>query len=158
MYLWGFRSDDLLGLFWNIETASRRDIDGDGMIGPPVRESFEIVQTERKALGASHTAIIDIQGRPECFAKFAYAAVTGDSLAMDAWCGRDRPWSRADYIHNRQECIRLGWLEWRDPRNRNLGLDLTEMGEHGLGPWLEQYARAHAYATGGQLTPPVDME
>lgn len=133
------------------------DINQDGVVGElPPQPSFLIEQVDKKQ-GGAHIDRVQPVGPLDAFATFAFAALNGQSMAMDAWAGKYKPWSRGDYITNREKLIALGWIRWVDSKNKSLGLELTDDGREGFPQWLQQYARTHAHATGDVqvISPPA---
>jgi len=57
----------------------------------------------------------------------------GRPFSEREWCGRGRLLaSRAEYEHLRDRFIALGWLRWKDERNRQQGLEWTPAGTAGM--------------------------
>ena len=111
-------------LLWAKETRLGRDLDGDGVVGPPpkVQERVVIVnagQAQRESVRRDGAA------RASQFAEFV-AALPARGTAMDDWSELGRE-TYADY---RDALIRLGWAAWNSTKkdgmpNKKQGWALT---------------------------------
>ena len=72
--------------------------------------------------------ILNLPVDEEALREFARAALEGRSLGVNEWTGRGRPFTRATYEMVRGEMIRAGLLAWRDERNPQAGVMVTERG------------------------------
>ncbi len=104
-----------------IEVVTGMDLDHDGQVGPPRTLRVEVSEPRS-------THILNLPVEEEALREFARAALEGRSLGVNEWTGRGRPFTRATYERLRSELMRAGLLAWRDERNPQAGVVVTERG------------------------------
>lgn len=58
----------------------------------------------------------------------ASGVVSGSSLAENAWCGANKPFSKAQFQELRQALLERGWLQWRNQKAPAQGCEVTHVG------------------------------
>lgn len=75
----------------------------------------------------------------------ASGVVSGSSLAENAWCGANKPFSKAQFQELRQALLERGWLQWRNQNAPAQGLELTHVGRR-VFSYLAEYNHLPAQA------------
>lgn len=147
---WALLLVDHRRLLWAVENLTSGDLDGDGVVGnpEPARLVLEVKQetSERRGLDFLH---LDVD--QAIFLTWARAALAGQSLAVAAWVGRGRPFTRGQYEGMLAELERSGIVRLSDARNPQNGRELTGAGRAALRACVHEYAMVtgHTDAHGG---------
>ena len=118
-------------LLWAKETRTGRDLDGDGVVGPPpkTKERVVIVNAGQAQADAASRAGAE---RASEFSRFI-AAIPKEGTSLGAW---ESELGRETYNDFRDALIRLGWARWKSTKrsgepNKTKGwtltLDVTEI-------------------------------
>ena len=118
---WVWLIRDHHNLLWEIERISGVDLDRDGEIGEPW------LRIEVAGEG-NRLAYLDLPAEPEQLIALARGILNGVPLAESSWCGRGRPFSKAQFRVLRDELIARGLATWVNPRSRAQGVELTAAG------------------------------
>lgn len=145
---WALLLADHRRLLWAVENLTRRDLDGDGETGKPAaaepaRLVLEVKHTgtgEKRGLDFHHLGI-----DAYAFLLWARAALEGQTLAVGAWVGRSRPFSRGQYDALMGELERAGIIRLSDPKNPQSGRELTAPGRAALRACVREYATPTAH-------------
>lgn len=145
---WALLLADHRRLLWAVENLTRRDLDGDGATGEPAA-----AEPARLILEVKHTGTGDKRGLDfhhlgidaHAFLLWARAALEGQTLAVGAWVGRGRPFSRGQYDALMGELERAGIIRLTDPKNPQSGRELTAPGRAALRACVREYATPTAH-------------
>jgi hypothetical protein len=111
-------------LLWAKEKRTGIDLDGDGIVGPPV--ALPPIQVE--VTSGQKQVYLDLPGKPEALAMLARGVLAGRPMAEDSWSGRAGPFSRSEFRAIRDTLIERGLATWRNPDAKAQGCELTHAG------------------------------
>lgn len=95
-------------LLWKAERFTGKDFDGDGVVGEPDRIVVEV-----RTPDSSHVEFLHYEVARDALEEFARAALSGESLAVNRWVGKQSPFSRAQFEQLRSAMIADGILAER---------------------------------------------
>jgi hypothetical protein len=133
---WAVLMVDHRRLLRHVEEWTRLDIDRDGTIGQPSRDSIELsVQIHEQGRGPRHL-FEDVDVSEAAFRTWARSVVNGRSLSVSSWTGKGKPFSRGDYEALLDVLTEARVVEWVNPKATSQGRQLTRMGKAALTEWL----------------------
>lgn len=117
-------------LLREVERVTRRDLDGDGVVGPPEPgpPAEHILRIEMADSHGQVRRAVNLRSPvpPDRLADLAAAALRGDSLAEGVWGGPGKAFSLDEFRALREELIGARILEWRNPRAHNQGTRVVD--------------------------------
>lgn len=109
-------------LLWRLETVSGADINNDGEIGPPPAHQVQVKVEQGKSWQFE-----DLPGDAHALWSFA-DDVSGERVSFSEAGARKSGYGAENYGRLRDQFIKRGWAGWRDPVNRQQGVELFRNG------------------------------
>ena len=115
-------------LLWKREEREGRDLDGDGEVGKPERQTLTVELVTRHA-GGQRIQVIDLGIEPEKATALAKGLMVGlQSFSEGSWTGSGGMFSKREFRELRGELLERGLLEWRNAAAPAQGVVLTAPG------------------------------
>lgn len=134
------------GGLWVIEKIVQQDLDGDKVIGKPKTQPIPLEINVKNEKGSVLKQLrIDLPPDVEegTFQEWADMVVSGKSLAIGNWTGKNKPFTRAAYENFLDSMTEGGIVRWVDTSNRSLGRELTPHGKLSLKGYLHLVPRVN---------------
>ena len=114
-------------LLWKREEREGRDLDGDGEVGRPERQTLTVELVTRHQ-GGQRIQVIDLGIEPERATALAKGIIAGQSFSESAWTGSGGVFSKSEFRALRGEMLERGLIEWRNAAAPAQGVVLTGPG------------------------------
>ena len=137
---------------WQQEIDERRDINGDGYIGPPPEKpTLDVWISEDNGHG-SKARPFEFGLTPEMAAAFCQQVLRDDDLSIGTW---EKTWisgnrvfgSRNDFTQLRARMEQAGLIAAKNPRAKNQGFNLTAAGRAVFRKTIERYSPSNEDAS-----------
>jgi hypothetical protein len=103
-------------------------IDSEPEPEPYQPETVRVNLLQERNGGYIEGKFIDLPCQPEQLRLVAGSVVAGGSLSETAWCGSNKPFTKAGFHQLRDELIKRGWLAWRNIQAPAQGVTVTHVG------------------------------
>jgi len=123
-------------LLWKREEREGRDLDGDGAVGQPERQTLTVELVTRHA-GGQRIQVIDLGIEAEKATALAKGIIAGRSFSEVEWTGSGGSFSKKEFRTLRGELLERGLLEWRNGAAPAQGVVLTAPGRAVFGRLAE---------------------
>lgn len=123
---WLFLLHDWRSVTHKLESVTRRDLDGDSIIGPPAPPIVQRVKIE--LVEGNHTRYIDLPCSDEQLLELARLLVDGRTLTQANFTGSGKPFDRAQFEEIKAELIKRGLAVLNSPGTPARGVTLTASG------------------------------
>jgi hypothetical protein len=139
--VWVWLVIDTRNHLWAIEETLQRDLDGDGVAGPPPAPlaSFEVHL--HGPLSNQHKVVwMDVPIPLPAFDTFVTAALNGRALTESDWAGGGNPFNLAQFKRLRAWMLQHGFGQWRNAQAHDRGWELNLAGRDMLRHFQQWYA------------------